>query len=81
MSQVENKKTYKRRAATIERVFGDTKEQRGLERVRGRGLRRARIQLALTVLQHNLRVLGESEETRAARKKETSDLATKCQIA
>jgi hypothetical protein len=58
MSQAENKKRYKRRAATVERLFGDAKENRGLDRVRGRGLGYARIQLGLTVLQHNLRVLG-----------------------
>jgi len=62
MSQPENKKRYKRRAATVERLFGDGKEQRGLERVRGRGLEQARIQLALMVLQHNLRILGRAME-------------------
>ena len=36
-------------------------------RVAGRGLKLARIQLALTVLQHNLRVMGKAAE--AARKK------------
>ena len=67
MSRVENKKIYKRRAATVERLFGDGKEQRGTGRVAGRGLKQARIQLALTVLQHNLRVMGKAAE--AARKK------------
>jgi len=65
MEQPENKQTYKRRAATVERLFGDGKEQRGLQRVRGRGLEQARIQLALTVLQHNLRILGRAMETAA----------------
>jgi transposase len=60
MSQAENKKRYKRRAATVERLFGDGKENRGMNRVRGRGLSCARIQLGLTVLQHNLRVLGQA---------------------
>ena len=67
MSRAENKKIYKRRAATVERLFGDGKEQRGMGRVAGRGLKQARIQLALTVLQHNLRVMGKAAE--AARKK------------
>ena len=67
MSRAENKRTYKRRAATVERLFGDGKERRGMGRVAGRGLKQARIQLALTVLQHNLRVLGRAAET--ARKK------------
>jgi hypothetical protein len=58
MAEVQNKQLYKRRAATVERLFGDGKECRGLGRVAGRGLERARIQLGLTVLQHNLRVLG-----------------------
>jgi hypothetical protein len=62
MGRPENQQTYKRRAATVERLFGDGKEQRGLGRVRGRGLRQARIQLALTVLQHNLRLLGKAME-------------------
>jgi hypothetical protein len=60
MSQPGNKELYKRRAATVERLFGDGKEHRGLHRMSGRGLQQARIQLALMVLQHNLRVLGEA---------------------
>jgi transposase len=66
MSEAENKKRYKRRAATVERLFGDGKEQRGMGRVRGRGLSCARIQLGLTVLQHNLRVLGKALPALAA---------------
>jgi transposase len=64
MSQAENKELYKRRAATVERLFGDGKERRGLQRMSGRGLRQARIQLAFMVLQHNLRVLGRALATR-----------------
>jgi len=60
MALAQNKQLYKRRAASVERLFGDGKEQRGLDRVTGRGLERARIQLALTVLQHNLRILGRA---------------------
>jgi hypothetical protein len=64
MSQPENQALYKRRAATVERLFGDGKGQRGLERMSGRGLQQARIQLAFTVLQHNLRVLGKALASR-----------------
>src|SRR5262249_13830340 len=71
MGQGQNKQKYKRRAATVERVFGDGKERRGLERVSGAGLGTARIQLALTVLQHTLRVLARgrqaSKQTNPAR--------------
>jgi hypothetical protein len=62
MSREENKQKYKRRAATVERLFGDGKEKRGMKRVHGRGLKNARIQLALTVLQHNLRVLSSASQ-------------------
>jgi len=63
MSREENKQKYKRRAATVERLFGDGKENRGMQRVQGRGLKNARIQLALNVLQHNLLVLARAAET------------------
>lgn len=62
MSREENKQKYRRRAATVERLFGDGKENRGMKRVHGRGLKNARIQLALTVLQHNLRVLSSASQ-------------------
>jgi hypothetical protein len=78
MSRPENKRSYKRRAATVERLFGDGKEQRGLDRMCGRGLKQARIQLALTVLQHNLRVLGRSLQ---ARMKATGDPPAQRRIA
>ena len=64
MNQPHNKELYKRRAATVERLFGDGKGYRGLERMSGRGLQQARIQLAFMVLQHNLRVLGKALATR-----------------
>jgi transposase len=70
MSQPENKKKYQRRAATVERLFGDGKEQRGLKRISGRGLEKVRIQLALTVLQHNLRVLGRAMEAAQKEKRD-----------
>jgi transposase len=57
METVEAKLFYRQRGQTIERVFGDFKEHRNLRRFRGRGIRRARAQLGLTVLGHNLRII------------------------
>lgn len=57
METVEAKDLYKQRGQTIERVFADFKEHRNLRRFRGRGINRARTQLGLTVLGHNLRIL------------------------
>lgn len=59
MKTEEGKLLYKRRGQTIERVFGDFKEHRNLRRFRGRGIGRARTQLGLTVLSHNLRLLAK----------------------
>jgi transposase len=56
------KSLYKYRSQTIERVFADFKEHRNLRRFRGRGLSRARTQLGLTVLGHNLRLLAKLRE-------------------
>jgi Transposase DDE domain len=58
MEQPEAKTTYKLRRQTVEPAFGDGKEHRGLRRIRGRGLLRAKIQVALTVLSHNIRQLA-----------------------
>ena len=57
METVEAKLLYRQRGQSIERVFGDFKEHRNLRRFRGRGIRRARAQLGLTVLGHNLRII------------------------
>ena len=54
MDSDEGKKTYKKRKATVERSFADTKEHRGLRRLSARGLRGAEIQVGLVVLVHNL---------------------------
>ena len=59
MQTDEAKSLYKHRGQTIERVFADFKEHRNLRRFRGRGLSRARTQLGLTVLGHNLRTLAK----------------------
>lgn len=64
METVEAKLLYRQRGQTIERVFGDFKEHRNLRRFRGRGIRRARAQLGLTVLGHNLRTILKLRQTK-----------------
>jgi hypothetical protein len=48
------KAVYRLRGQTIEIVFADLKEHRGLRRFSGRGLARVRMEVALEVLLHNL---------------------------
>lgn len=48
------KKLYRRRCQTVELSFADSKEHRGLRCFSGHGLRRARIEVGLVVLAHNL---------------------------
>ncbi len=62
MKTDEAKSLYKQRGQTIERVFADFKEHRQLRRFRGRGLSRARTQMGLTVLGHNLRILAKLQQ-------------------
>jgi Transposase DDE domain len=57
METEEAKAVYRLRGQTIEIVFADFKEHRGLRRFSGHGLARARTELALEVLVHNLLVL------------------------
>jgi transposase len=64
METVEAKLLYRQRSQTIERVFGDFKEHRNLRRFRGRGIRRARAQLGLTVLGHNLRTIVKLRQSK-----------------
>jgi transposase len=64
METVEAKLLYRLRGQTIERVFGDFKEHRNLRRFRGRGIRRARAQLGLTVLGHNLRIIHKLRQSK-----------------
>ena len=64
------KSLHKQRGQTIERVFAAFKEHRNLRRFRGRGLSRARTQLGLTVLGHNLRTLAKLRENK---KRESDD--------
>ena len=51
------KRVYRLRKQTIELVFADLKEHRGLRRFSGHGLTRVRTEVALEVLGHNLLVL------------------------
>jgi hypothetical protein len=48
------------RGQTIELVFADVKEHRGLRRFSGHGLTRVRTEFALEVLLHNLLVVQRS---------------------
>lgn len=73
MQTEEAKSLYKHRGQTIERVFADFKEHRNLRRFRGRGLSRARTQVGLTVLGHNLRTLAKLRERK---KQESNDAIT-----
>lgn len=57
METAEAKRVYRLRGQTIEIVFADFKEHRGLRRFSSRGLVRVRIELALEVLVHNLLVV------------------------
>jgi DDE family transposase len=53
MSTPQGKALYKKRASTVERLFADVKEHRGLRRFYSRGLEQARTQVGLLVLLHN----------------------------
>ena len=57
METASAKAVYRLRKQTIELVFADLKEHRGLRRFSGHGLVRVRTELALEVLGHNLLVL------------------------
>jgi hypothetical protein len=60
METDEAKSVYRLRGQTIEIVFADVKEHRGLRRFSGRGLARVRTEYALEVLLHNLLVFHRS---------------------
>ena len=57
METDEAKAVYRLRGQTIEIVFADVKEHRGLRRFSGHGFARVRTEFALEVLLHNLLVL------------------------
>lgn len=54
MESPEAKTLYKLRSQTVELAYADMKEHRGLRRFRSRGLRRAKTQVGLIVLTHNI---------------------------
>jgi hypothetical protein len=58
METAEAKAVYRLRGQTIEIVFADVKEHRGLRRFSGHGLARVRTEFALEVLLHNLLVVN-----------------------
>ena len=60
METAEAQRVYRLRGQTIEIVFADFKEHRGLRRFSSRGLVRVRTELALEVLVHNLLVVHRS---------------------
>jgi len=60
MDGAEAKELYKLRRQTVEPSFGDAKQHRNFRRVNGRGLLKAKIQTALTVLAHNLWAFAKS---------------------
>jgi hypothetical protein len=60
METAEAKAVYRLRGQTIEIVFADVKEHRGLRRFSGHGLTRVRTEFALEVLLHNLLVVHRS---------------------
>lgn len=66
METSEAKRLYKLRSQTVELNYADLKEHRGLRRFHGRSLCRARAEVGLLVLAHNLVCLGTPRD-RAAR--------------
>jgi transposase len=62
MGTAEAKDQYRQRGQG-ERPFADLKTHRGLHRLNGRGLTRAKTQTALAVLQHNLQQLDSLKKT------------------
>lgn len=66
------KTVYRLRGQTIELVFADFKEHRGLRRFSGHGLARVRTELALEVLGHNLLVLHRCSSQKANAQAPTS---------
>jgi transposase len=62
MQTAEAKELYRLRRQTVELVNADGKAHRGLRRFRGRGLARARCQVGLMVLAHNLLTLLSEQD-------------------
>jgi transposase len=66
METPEAKALYRQRSQTVELRFADAKAHRGLRRFSGRGLKRARIEVGLWVLSHNLLVVQAAGQQKAA---------------
>lgn len=62
MKGEKSKALYRLRSQTVELAFADMKQHRSLRCLSGRGLRRAKAQVATTVLAHNLLALLELEK-------------------
>ncbi len=77
METAEAKAIYKQRGQTVELRFADAKAHRGLRRFSGRGLKRVRIEVGLSVLAHNLVVV----QTAGPRKAAEGTNGTSCQEA
>jgi transposase len=61
MKTEQAKVLYRLRGQTVELAFADMKEHRSLRRLSGRGLRKAKAQVAALVLAHNLLTLSKEE--------------------
>ena len=77
MNTPEAKAIYRQRGQTVELRFADAKTHRGLRRFSGRGLERARIEVGLRVLSHNLLVAWKASQ----RKTTGGQDGTSCQDA
>lgn len=75
MQTEEARTLYRLRSQTVELAFADMKQHRSLRCLSGRGLRRAKAQVAATVLAHNLLVLLQQEKNDLA--DETTPKATR----
>jgi transposase len=75
MKREEAKELYRLRSQTVELVNADWKEHRQLRRFSGRSLKRARIQVGLMVVSHNLVTLLSQEKKAAAARAPTQTAA------
>jgi hypothetical protein len=71
MKSPEAKALYRQRCQSVERMYADQKEHRGLRKFSGRGQERAAIQAGLSILVHNLRTL---DKLRSAREEALADV-------
>jgi hypothetical protein len=70
MQTTEAKAIYKKRCQTVELRFADAKTHRGLRRFCGRGLERARIDVGLCMLAHNLLVVRATRQRKTAERQD-----------